>query len=302
MSYKTESFYLTLLSNGSLKYYPENTLTQFSNKLPVTLNLNVNENKVWYMAITECSFTTIRIDNKPYIPKIKFTTPPNYETNENIIDVLKNSTSFLNEISYVNFFSDWQENGFLNNSIILQPNKSQKCNEYVYIYFLSSNNIKYWIEINREYTPKQLFKTIFSQIPKKEWAHEINEMKNKIDNVNNDEMDVNINENNIITEINHYFPNYVCISSDIIEPRIIGGSLSRTMLMYPMKVREKYNDVPHNLQIKNPQYCRIDRNCITDLSVLITDETGEKLNLSNDDFSTMIVLHFQKSYIKDVEH
>lgn len=301
MSYKTESFYLALLSNASLQYYPENTLTQFSNKLPVTLNLNVNDEKAWYMAITECSFTTIRTDNEPSIPKIKFTSPPNYELNENIIDILKKSATFFHVISNEIFFSEWQETGG-NQSIASMSKKFQRYDESVYIYFTGISNTKFWIELNHEYTPKQLFKTIFSQIPKKYWQYEIDEMKNKIENSNATEINIENNENTKIVEVKHYFPNYVCISSDIIEPRIIGGTLSRTLLMYPMKAREKYNDVPHNLQIKNPQYCRIDRNCIADLNILITDETGEKLNLNYDDFSTMIVLHFQKSYIKDVEH
>lgn len=44
-----EEYYVTLLSNNSMKYYETNTLSSFTNRLPVPLNLNGN----WVVGLTE---------------------------------------------------------------------------------------------------------------------------------------------------------------------------------------------------------------------------------------------------------
>ena len=48
---KDEDFTVTLISNGSEQYYPNNTLTQFTNHLPNELLLN--KNKDWFVSIQD---------------------------------------------------------------------------------------------------------------------------------------------------------------------------------------------------------------------------------------------------------
>lgn len=55
-----ENFYLTLLSNSSMEYFPENTTTKFSTKLPKSLILEGE----WYIGVVEiqypCTMYTVR--------------------------------------------------------------------------------------------------------------------------------------------------------------------------------------------------------------------------------------------------
>lgn len=299
MSHNTESFFLTLLSNGSMEYYPENTLANFSNKMPKTLDLNVFENEVWYAAVTDCSFTTIKKGDGSNISKIFFHAVTDSALSGNIIEVLRGSFDFFKEISHKNFFLKWKQND--QNFIEKKHKEFDSLNKDIYTFFLQqTNNEKYWIKMNHVYTANELFDTIFSQIAMKNWSLEIEAFEQKIKNIQTkNDNEKSLHTKSIIKEVKNLFPNYVCIYTDIIEPRILGGKLSRAMVMYPMRTRENQNEYPHNLQIKNIQYCRVDKNRITDISVMLADETGAKLNFIDSDFSTMIVIHFQKSYIKE---
>lgn len=66
-----ESFYLTLLSNSSMTYYPENKTTRFSTKLPKPIILE----GMWYVGVVEfqypCTMYTVQEhENVIYIGKI----------------------------------------------------------------------------------------------------------------------------------------------------------------------------------------------------------------------------------------
>ena len=47
-------------------------------------------------------------------------------------------------------------------------------------------------------------------------------------------------------------------------------------------------------QIDNIQYCLIENNNISEISILITDENGEQINFDGGLFMTSLVLHFRK--------
>lgn len=59
ISEDTSSFHVTLFSGCSPDLYPENTLSKFTVKLPVTLNFSKHQ---WEVCIDKISFTSIKND------------------------------------------------------------------------------------------------------------------------------------------------------------------------------------------------------------------------------------------------
>ncbi|KAK7457990.1 hypothetical protein BaRGS_00039135 [Batillaria attramentaria] len=50
----SQDFYLTLSSNASERFYPDNTLTHFFNKLPETIDLR--HPRDWEVGLAECRY------------------------------------------------------------------------------------------------------------------------------------------------------------------------------------------------------------------------------------------------------
>lgn len=93
-------------------------------------------------------------------------------------------------------------------------------------------------------------------------------------------------------EEEHANYNYFCVYSDIIKPVIVGSQLSRALLIRPLN--EEVSKKRTAVNIYNRQYCELESTEISEINILITDETGEQINFINDSFQTMIRLHFRK--------
>ncbi|HBK82592.1 MAG TPA: hypothetical protein DDZ41_03200 [Flavobacterium sp.] len=89
--------------------------------------------------------------------------------------------------------------------------------------------------------------------------------------------------------------NYLCIYSDIIKPRIIGDQVSRVMYIHPIQSNNNNNINERNvINIKNVEYYPLEKSNISEIDILLADETGEQIDFNNSSFSTMISLHFKK--------
>lgn len=119
-------FYLTLPSNSSEKFYPDNTLTQFTTKLQDDITLNgdwevglseIIYPKTWYnlsraqhveIRCTECSDVTPPFEKKPkkrsYV-KMVVLTAGYYKSMQDIIDELNK----MLEVAYTEPVEDWKE-------------------------------------------------------------------------------------------------------------------------------------------------------------------------------------------------
>lgn len=86
---------------------------------------------------------------------------------------------------------------------------------------------------------------------------------------------------------------FICIYTDIIKPVIIGHQISRVLLMRPV-----FNNAALKHRTFNSptmiEYCRIEPSEISEINILLADTTGEQINLIQDTFQTMVVLHFRR--------
>lgn len=88
--------------------------------------------------------------------------------------------------------------------------------------------------------------------------------------------------------------NYLCIYTDIIQPRIVGDRMTRILYMNPIQNENDWLN-RNVVNIKNVEYYPLESSTISEINILIADETGEQINFNDSTFSTMLLLHFKKS-------
>lgn len=298
------SFYLTLLSGCSSDYYPENSLSKFTVKLPQELNCT---NGDWDVGLTRFSFTSL--EDTTFLEtveevKVIFTANAykNVHTANGILDVLQSTPNFMKNIHSSIFFDSFKKPQFeiKDSTIINVENNNNASVEFTG----KTQNIK--LPINTAFTVTELFNAYFAKIPNKHLNKEIAHLKEAYTYYNQfpnrsvqaaiDIYKCRVSEDisTTTTTIKTNLPNYICMYSDIIKPRIIGNQLSRFLSMTPVLNESILKERTEQI-IRNVEYCRLERTRISEINILIADETGEQLNFRNDTFATMLLLHFRKS-------
>lgn len=281
---RKKSFHLTLLSNSSLNYYPENKLSRFTVKLPTPIEFDDVES--WDVGITNMSFTTLRNQNDTGV-RIVFKNRNIINLNHSIIQILQYCRKTFPIVKQKNFFDKYTDKN------VKVPVSLIGKRPFIQIR-MKNSNVQLLTDV--EYTVNKLFDDIFSQVDKTKWFEEVEFLKSEIQNLKI-AMDVNENalirswvEEKLIVVKNR--PNYVCVYTDIIKPRLFSDIDSRALALIPYKLILSNNS---SVDINNIQYCPIERSRITDIIISINDETGEQLDFIDDTFCTMVVLHFRKS-------
>lgn len=107
------SFYLTLLSNSSMSYFPNNTTSNFFTKLPKTIKLEGE----WVVGLAEFNY-----------PCTMF----NVQDHENILYITKNGMTFKSSIPAANydnvthFLQSFNENDLIKENVIFQYDEISK--------------------------------------------------------------------------------------------------------------------------------------------------------------------------------
>lgn len=284
--YPTESsFYITLTSNSSLNYYPDNTLSHFTHKLPFVLDLK-NDQYNWNVGIVKYVCTSIKIEEKlPYEKLYIMLTalPSEGSLGADITEILNEYPEFYNLIIKDNLLNRYTEKLTLNASVFSK--------DIIQVY-VKGQIVK--LKRNYNYTVDILLDTIFAQIPKNLWSVTVNYIKNQ--KTKTKEIKTAKFENNvkIIRKLipGEYNPNYMCIYSDIIKPQVVGNIMARCMIMQPVKFNSSENYQIY--EASHIQYYPVEKQRITDINILFCNELGEPIKFENDTFCTMILLHFQK--------
>ena len=144
-------------------------------------------------------------------------------------------------------------------------------------------------------TPREVFDIYFSQVSLDERASEIQFLKENI------LFWMKLSKKFTLHHFEYCYswlirpntPNYLCIYSDILKPRIIGDRISRAMYIHPMQNSEM--NERNVVNIKNVEYYPLEKTNIEEIDILLADETGEQIDFNNSSFSSMILLHFKKA-------
>lgn len=290
MLQQENSFYVTLFSNGSLDFYPKNTLSKFTVKLPFTVELSNNEN--WSVGLYSASLPDfkyepiqkvfVKVNNKDYTSFIN--------TPASIITLISCSEIFFksiqNEVENNTFFQKFEKVEYKK----IQIDKTNKIDKSKYIAISFTNDLDIYLEHSINYSMISLFNFVYSQIPKNKRTEVNIKFQNdlKSENLRNSQLFGNDAFQEIIVNSSHKIFFYL----DLIKPQILNSTTARTLYIRPIK-----NSMEDNKEftVQNIQYCSLDKFHINDISVLITDEHGEQINFKEGTHYTCIVLHFHKS-------
>lgn len=273
------SFYVTLFSNGSLDYYPENSLSKFTVKLPYTIETANDGN--WLVGLHSASHTNIE---KQLAEEIVIKISSKNETFENsqitLVSIICNTKQFYNAVKKTDFLRQFKN---------IEYNETpQYGNKKKYIKINLTDKIVVAIERNVEYNVIELFSLIFKQIKKENREAAMKTYLNYLDEYNPS------NSSYVLTNFEKQIRNpnshHICFYTDIIKPAIINGIESRILLIKPILTLDKTD-----IAISNIQYQPVEKFRINEISILIADEHGEQINFKEGTHCTCLVLHFYKS-------
>lgn len=276
------NFFVDLVSNASMKFYPDNTLAKFTNKLTPPLELDGE----WEVAISEI-FYPHKIEDPTYslsmlfvdplegkiektIQCKNFVIPPNSK-GEDIVKILNDCITrevenILKEVpedlSWMGFpsfhISDEGKFVFKVGLADIFDGKSRIVSTFVYFHTEDPSFYKMLGFNDRSFLKK-------GQLPKE---------TNRAENV--------------------YFPvsrsHLIFIYTDIIREHFVGDALSPVLRVVPLQQKDEMTMC--NLSFPNLYYFKLKSNYIDTINILILDETGAKVRFGPG--RVLINLHFRK--------
>lgn len=113
--------------------------------------------------------------------------------------------------------------------------------------------------------------------------HPIRNLTEKIAEQTNDLKEIYSNHNDIV--------DIAFVYTDIIQTRLIGNQLSRVLKVIPLKNNQDL------VTFKNIEYYPLQTNILKDISILITNGSGKKIDFKKSITPTFCTLHFKKQNI-----
>lgn len=111
--------------------------------------------------------------------------------------------------------------------------------------------------------------------------HPIKDLTDRLIEQSNTLIQLISNKNNIIE---HAF-----LYSDIIQPRGVGDKQTKCLKVIPIKNNESY------IHFEKVDYFPVESNILKDISILITNGAGEKIDFKASMLPTFLTLHFKKN-------
>lgn len=299
-----DEFYVTLLSDSSMNYYPENTLSSFTNKMDkymIDSNWKVGISEIYVNNFipnvygeewdkgTQIYISGMRNDmigvGTTYIPynskqmlcdwKI-FLIPtliqnvrpfPGYSRKEVVRQLIWGISNFMNDDK--NYTASDKNEEF-------PPNLT-----YTTI-CLSKPKVDIKIRTQFSYTLEGLLKTCFQQVLLKTKDANLKQHKPRV-----------LEAYKLLINSLGLFPvgkpDMFFIYTDIIKPQNVGGKDVRCLRT--INIENTFTDITK--EYNNIQYCNVEKS-FDSISVLLCDKYGYKINFCTSSIPTKIVLHFKK--------
>lgn len=316
-----DDFYVTLFSNSSQDLYPNNVMSRFTCKLPRPIKLEGNY-RVGLIEIQYPAFQGIvtggndRSDESE--DQIIFPSPAKSEK-----DKILTLKGFANEIivqakqpniyMYDRYFTDFTNYNKLNNfdknyskykakstanekkndiykvaPSVVQYRASTKeknihivCKKRYKLKELMYEYLKYHYDQYKEYTNAEL-QTQYNILGYDDYVVGALLSKNA--------QDLHYEIKNIMLQTLHDAGFYIAVHTDIIEPRIVGNSISRVLYFGSKKTNYDLDEI----FIQNVQYVPVTKNYIEEISFIITNENGERILFESGYKPISLTLKFKK--------
>lgn len=278
---KENEFYVCLLSNSSINYFNQNTLSSFTNLLASPINLTGD----WAVGVTEVAFNSfIDNNNKQQIEnnnnnlkRVKRSST--LKTQDGQSDTHLKITSELNHTTKANLPKALAPTMFIPKA--LSPIPEPKKNIDAINHTPDLNKKKLSIPIINETDgdgEKELVMNMDTVYSPTHEAIPFGYYKT------NDDIQNSIMNTQKVDQLR-----FIYIYTDIINPRYIGGIKSRYLRIIP---KSKNNE--SIIKFDHIEYCLLENNYLENISILIMDGQGEQINFESSASPTYIMLHFKR--------
>lgn len=290
------SFYITLPSNSSMMYYPQNTVTNYITHLPQPIELDGE----WEVAVVEliypCTFLTISEESKIFIYSYKQletmssisgtsstpdvivnaeTTAEVKEEEEEIIEEVDDNEDSTITIPILKTFSlptkEYNDERELINII----NKLDQLTKYL-MFDYDRNTKKVTISTRPEVFQIELTHTLALQL-------------------GFDPSENNLKENNKSirpANLRLGLPSQIYIYCDVVDVQFIGDTMAPLIQIANVDTSNYTHGANKSVQFNNPHYVPLLKHCFESLEIDLRDHTGKPLAFQ---FGTSCVkLHFRK--------
>lgn len=298
-------FYISLLSSNSMKYYPDNTLSSFTNHLASPCNLDGSN---WKVGVTEIAFNSYYRDSiyKHSVGKRSadaqktklYNVPPNPKSN-----LTTRTTPLMNmqPVSLQPFNPILTKIQEENEMIVMQGESQSTPNgSFTPVMYLPKalsplpDTVVKQI-VDNEKDTSAVGSSLISNSKKTKKIHLQQEQQlqtpNEIESFDIPPPISTENKNDLLLYVNRQTTNlnYMYVYTDIIKPRYIGDIKSRYLRVIPKL--ETHAEV---IKFDHIEYCAVEKGYIENLSILILNTEGEKINFIGGTSPTYVMLHFVK--------
>lgn len=309
-------FYVTLFSNSSQKFYPNNSLSKFTARLPKPLNF-FKSYKVGLVEIQCPKIIGVVTNNNTNVDEIVLPTIKKIVPDIN----LKDFTQFMIECSkfaelyddkYFQDFLDVKklndfENKFKKYKPVENPNSQQK---FGVIPILMGEGAKFRAGIskavtyegNKKYTGKQLLYLYLAWYCKNYEKMGNDDILGDHHILRSDNAKGAMLYNVILQFMSHLRmafqdhrtfhmkdSSYMLCYTDIIEPRICGNDIAKVLFIGTRRP----SDILDEIFVKNIQYLVVAKNYIEEISILLCDEMGRQIIFESGYKPCSVTLHFK---------
>lgn len=303
-----DDFYITLFSNDSMNFFPDNTLSTFENRIPTHLDLTNGDWKVGLSEIYTNDYLQTDIYDKKTAAVISL------GQNEVWVGSGTNKIKVIKRMGYTFYpeeksqfrFDDWKINllptlinnitpsqGFTRAEVLkefynelLVTLSDDAAYKVDYKPVTAANQLKlirisrsfdqesFFLKQNTEYTIPTLIKELFQQ-------------KQNIINYRKTIVQL---YNRAVETYNDEKSGMVMVYTDIIQPEIFGNNKIRALRAINIDNCRKQN----NMEFKNVQYVPVEKKIFETIAFNISDQYGKNINFVSNYNPTKIVLHFKK--------
>ena len=280
------SFFVDLVSNASMDYFDENTLSRFTNKMVSPIELEgdweVAVNEIFYphrveKVVKTITFSLVCINTftEKYFGRTISNNKFTYSTDMSGLAVLSKFNKTMEEAQeswnelgteYVEFkeppiFTIMNERVIFEAGDAIVKNNGLGFNCFVYIWFEDKNFYKIF-----GFDPQSFLRK----------APTLSILKRTI-----------VAENPPYTDLR---PSLLFIYSDIIREHFVGDAYASVLRVLPLQIRS--NAAMCNVTFPNPYYFKLKTNRLSSISIMLLDEEGEQIHFGTG--RVFINLHFRK--------
>lgn len=274
-------FYLTLPSNASMSYYPDNSLSEYTVKLPRQLQLDDS----WQVGLCQITYPGLLHNILETYPAFMYTRDAGQtganragrESAENITNSVERLENTVDTDWHVKYFTP----GFYSLSDILQALNDVFIND-------TKNSVSFTYN-------KGLQRTMFKGWKNNVGALKINDKLAKMMGFREAKY-IFCERKKIVADFDAnasiFSPKYLYIYTDIVEPQFVGDRNVPLLRTVPINATEK-SRVMEKI-FTHPYYVPLLKHDIETIQILIKTETGESVPFERGLLS--VTLHFRKRY------